>query len=127
MLSQIDIKYIEYTKEEKDNIEKIKEILMTKQINNFTLFNYGLYLSYAAGEVLSINKQTINKIYKTMPIKCMKDIDITGSEIIKILEIEPSKKVSEIFNDLKVQILKGNLKNKNNEIKKYILERYKHE
>lgn len=127
MLSQIDIKYIEYTKEEKDNIEKIKEILMTKQINNFTIFNYGLYLSYAAGEVLNINKQTINRIYKTMPIKCMKDIDITGSEIIKLLGIEPSKKISEIFNDLKVQILKGNLKNKNNEIKKYILERYKHE
>ncbi len=124
MLSQIDVKKIEYTKEEKDNIIKIKEILNQNKINSFTLFNYGLYLSYVAGDVLNINKQTINKIYKTLPIKSMKDIDITGKEIITLLNITPSKKISEIINDVKVQILKGNLKNKKNEIKKYILGRY---
>ena len=78
MLSQIEVKQIEYTKEEKDNIAKIKEIINQNRINNFTLFNYGLYLSYVAGDVLHINKQTINKIYKNLPIKSMKDIDITG-------------------------------------------------
>lgn len=127
MLSQIEVKQIEYTKEEKDNIAKIKEIINQTRINNFTLFNYGLYLSYVAGDVLHINKQTINKIYKNLPIKSMKDIDITGKEVMTLLNLEPSKKVSEIINDVKIEILKKNLKNKKNEIKKYILGRYKNE
>lgn len=127
MLSQIEVKQIEYTKEEKDNIAKIKEIIKQNRINNFTLFNYGLYLSYVAGDVLHTNKQTINKIYKNLPIKSMKDIDITGKEVMMLLNLEPSKKVSEIINDVKIQILKGNLKNKKNEIKKYIIGRYKNE
>ena len=104
MLSQIEVKQIEYTKEEKDNIAKIKEIINQNRINNFTLFNYGLYLSYVAGDVLHINKQTINKIYKNLPIKSMKDIDITGKEVMTLLNLEPSKKVSEIINDVKIEI-----------------------
>ena len=44
-----------------------------------------------------------------------------------LLNLEPSKKVSEIINDVKIEILKKNLKNKKNEIKKYILGRYKNE
>ena len=57
----------------------------------------------------------------------MKDIDITGKEVMTLLNLEPSKKVSEIINDIKIEILKKNLKNKKNEIKKYILGRYKNE
>ena len=59
--------------------------------------------------------------------KSMKDIDITGKEVMTLLNLEPSKKVSEIINDVKIEILKKNLKNKKNEIKKYILGRYKNE
>ncbi len=127
MWSQIDINKAEFTKEEKENISKVKEIIISKKINNFTLFNYGLYLSYVAGEVLKVNKQTINKIYKSMPIKSMKDIDISGKEIMQILNIEPCKLISEIMNDLKIKILKNELKNKKNELKKYILGKYKNE
>ena len=57
----------------------------------------------------------------------MKDIDITGKGVMTLLNLEPSKKVSEIINDVKIEILKKNLKNKKNEIKKYILGRYKNE
>ena len=52
----------------------------------------------------------INKIYKNLPIKSMKDIDITGKEVMTLLNLEPSKKVSEIINDVKIEILKKNLK-----------------
>jgi tRNA nucleotidyltransferase/poly(A) polymerase len=57
----------------------------------------------------------------------MKDIDITGKEVMTLLNLEPSKKVSEIITDVKIEILKKNLKNKKNEIKKFILGRYKNE
>ena len=56
-----------------------------------------------------------------MPIKSMKDIEISGKDVINILNIKPSKKVSEIVNDVKIQILNGKLKNKKNEIIKYII------
>ena len=36
----------------------------------------------------------------------MKDIDITGKEVMMLLNLEPSKKVSEIINDVKIEILK---------------------
>lgn len=127
MWSQIDIKMAEFTKEEKENISKVKEIILSRRINNFTLFNYGLYLSYVAGEVLGVNKQTINKMYKSMPIKSMKDIDITGKDVMQILNIEPCKLISEIMNDLKIKILKNELKNKKGELKKYIIGKYKNE
>ena len=66
-------------------------------------------------------------MYKELPIKSMKDIDITGKDIMILLNIEPSKKISTIINDLKVKILNGNLKNKKSELKKYILRTYKDE
>ena len=109
------------------NIERVKDILNTKQINNHTLFNYGSYLNLVAGEILNIDKTLINKMYKELPIKSMKDIDITGKDIMILLNIEPSKKISTIINDLKVKILNGNLKNKKSELKKYILRTYKDE
>ena len=62
-----------------------------------------------------------------MPIKSMKDIDITGKDIIQILNIEPCKLISEIMNDLKIKILKNELKNKKSELKKYIIGKYKNE
>ena len=127
MWSQFNKCEIEFTKEEKENIERVKDILNTKQINNHTLFNYGLYLNLVAGEILNIDKTLINKMYKALPIKSMKDIDISGKDIMILLNIEPSKKISTIINDLKVKILNGNLKNKKSELKKYILRTYKDE
>ena len=121
MWAQINIPHLNFSKTEKENIDKIKLIIKKKDINNFDLFNDGLYICQVAGEILGIDKLVINKLYKSMPIKSMKDIEITGKDIINILKIEPSKKVSEIINDIKIQILNGNLKNKKKEIIKYII------
>ncbi|MGN1378916.1 MAG: hypothetical protein ACI4XR_00735 [Bacilli bacterium] len=127
MWSQLKTCDLEFTKEEKENIAIVKSIINTKQVNNHTLFNYGLYLNLVAGEVLDIDKTLINKMYKALPIKSMRDIDISGKDIMILLNIKPSNKISNIINDIKIKILNCELKNKKSELKKYILRTYKNE
>ena len=123
MWAQINVPSITFSKTEKENIAKIKQIIKKGDINNFDLFNDGLYVCQVAGEILGIDKRTISNNFKKIPIKSMKDIEITGKDVINLLQIEPSKKVSEIMNDIKIQILNGNLKNKKSEIIKYLMGR----
>lgn len=127
MWAQIDIKSVQFNKTEKENITKIKQILRIKNIDNITLFNYGLYISSVAGIIMGESNQSINKKYKNLPIKSMKDIDISGDEIIKLLNIKPCKLISEIFFDIKNAILLKKLKNKKSEIKKYIVRKWQNE
>lgn len=127
MWAQIDVKKVNFTKTESENINKIKTLVKIGKIDNFELFNYGLYLCLVAGEILNINHQTVNNRYKNLPIKSMKDIDISGSEIIKLLNIEPGKMISEIMSDIKIEILNKRLKNRKNEIKKHVIRKWKNE
>ncbi|MBE6148565.1 MAG: hypothetical protein E7167_03640 [Firmicutes bacterium] len=127
MWAQIEVKKINFTKTEKDSVNQIRTLIKIGKINNFELFNYGLYLCLVAGEILNIDHQTVNRRYKNLPIKSMKDIDINGAEIIKLLKIEPSKLISEIMSDIKIEILNKRLKNRKHEIKKYILRKWQNE
>lgn len=127
MWSQIDIKKVIFSNTEQENISKVRQLLRIKKIENFELFNYGLYLCTVAGQILGVDLKLINRKYKNLPIKSMKDIDINGAEIMDLLNIEPSKKVSDIIKDIKVQILSGQIKNRKPEIKKYILRMWKDE
>ena len=76
---------------------RIRQILTLKKLENHELFIHGLYLSLVAGEILGIDKKIINKKYKNLPVKSMKDINISGKEIIELLNVEPSKKISDIL------------------------------
>ena len=109
------------TKEEKENCKKIKEIINYKKIDYSILFKYGLYLSSVAGKILNVNKKKINKLYMQMPIKSENELDIDGEEIMKILEIEPSKKIKEIRNELIILVLNGKLINENKVLKEYLI------
>ena len=123
MYAQIKINYdLPFTKEEKNNIFSIRRIINNGTMDRYTLYNYGLYLSLVAGEILSIDKKTINKIYKTLPIHDKKEINIKANDIVKILNIDYSKKISIILKDIENTIINGNLKNKKNDIEKYIKE-----
>ena len=84
------------TKEEKDNIKSLKEILAYGKIDYGILFKYGLYLATVAGKIMEIDNFQINEIYNQMPIKNSHELAICGDEIIAILNIEPSKKIKSI-------------------------------
>lgn len=123
MYAQIDIKYnLPFTKVERENIKNIKSILKKGDINKSTLYKNGLFLTTVAGEILNINKKTINKMYKELPIKVRKDLNITPDEIVKILNIEYSSIVGKILNDLENLIISGKIKNKKKDIIKYLIE-----
>lgn len=127
MWVQIECSKIVFSKTEEQNISRIKKIVNKSHIDEFDLFNNGLYLCLVAGQILAIPRQKITKMYNHMAIKSMKDIAINGEDILDLLRIEPCKKVSLIINDVKIQILNKKLKNNKSEIKKYILEKWQND
>ncbi len=122
MYAQLDFKYdFPFTKPEKDNIKALKEIISTQEITKQTIYNYGLYLTIVAGEIMGISNKTINKMFKELPIHDKKDINIKSEEIVKVLNIEYSKKISIIMGELENLILNGVVKNKKSDIIKYLV------
>ena len=123
MYAQIKINYdLPFTKVEKNNIIAIRRIINSGTIDKQTLYNYGLYLSLVAGEILGIDKKRINKIYKDLPIHDKKDINIKASDIVESLKIDYSKKVGIILKDIETSIINGKIRNKTSDIIKYIKE-----
>lgn len=121
MYAQLKINMnLPFTKEEKNNITALRRIINSKTIDRYTIYHYGLYLSQVAGEILNIDKKTINKIYKDLPIYDKKEINIKAETIIKVLDIEYSKTVSIILKDLENLIINGKIRNKTSDIIKYI-------
>ena len=112
-----------FTKQELANIIDIRQIIEGGIIDNEVLYNYGLYNSLVASDILNIDKKMVNKMYIKLPLKSEKDLQITNEEIIELLEIEPSKIIKEIKKELVGEILNNRLKNKNIELRKYILKR----
>ena len=127
MWAQIDCPKVRFSKSEQDIIRSIKKIVQIGRITNFELFNHGLYLCTIAGEIIGVSKKSINELYKKMPIKSMKDIAISGKDIMGILDTNPSKIIGEIMADIKIRILNNQLKNSKVEIRKYITENWKNE
>lgn len=123
MWSQIKFTNLPFTNNEKSNIIKITEVVNSGNVTSETLFKYGLYINTVAGMILNIDVKEINMLYKKLPIKDKSDIDIKGNEIIELLNILPGKIVSDIYDELTTEILKGNLKNKKKFIKKFLLVR----
>ena len=123
MWSQIKFTNLPFTNNEKSNIIKITEVVNSGNVTSETLFKYGLYINIVAGMILNIAVKEINMLYKKLPIKDKSDIDIKGNEIIELLNILPGKIVSDIYDELTTEILKGNLKNKKKFIKKFLLAR----
>lgn len=121
MYSQLDIlKEFPFSKEEKENIKIVKNILNYGIIDENVLFNYGLYLSLVAGDILGIDKDIIASMDKELVIRKIKDIDINSEEICEILDCKPGKVISEVYDELKNVILRKELDNSNSSIREYI-------
>lgn len=114
-----------FSKSNKNTINRIREIINNKTIDNNTLYKNDLYISMVAGEILGIDHKTINKMYSKLKIKSQKELDITSEEIFDLLRIKPSNKIKIINEDLINNILNNNLKNKKEILKKYVLEKWK--
>ena len=110
---------------EKETIRKINEIKNQDLLDNHVLYNYGLYVCTLAAELQGIDKQKINEKYSKIPIKRRLDISITPIEICTLLNKEAGSFLKPILSDLEDKILNGNLKNEKEELKSYIINKYK--
>ena len=121
MYSQLELlEEFPFSKEEKDNIKGIQNILEYGKIDNNVLFDYGLYLCLVAGEILGIDREVVTSMDKELPIRRVKDIDVTSDVICELLGVEPGKVISDVYEDLKDNILFSRLDNSNDIIKEYI-------
>ena len=107
------------TKNEKNSIKEIKEILDNKKVDNYMLYKYGLYENKIAGEILGIDYKIINKRYNSLPIKSRKDIKITPKTIAK-LNNNCYNNINNVYVSLEKNILDGNIKNNSRDIIKFL-------
>ena len=110
-----------FTKEEKYTIESIKKIIKNKKITNELLFQYGLYINQIAGNILNIDNKEITIMYENLPIKDIKELEISGNEIITVLNIKQGDIIKKIQNILIGLILNGKLNNNKDDLVCYII------
>ena len=112
MYSQLEMrKEYPFTKEEKEMIKNIQSIVKYGKIDKNILFSYDLYVSIVAGSILGLLPEDISTIYKSLEIKSIKDIQIDSMEICSILQIDPSKIIRVVYEDLKDKILNHEIEN----------------
>lgn len=109
----------EFNSYEKEEITKINE-LRNMNLNNKTLFKYGLYTCTIIAEYRNLDKLLLTKMYDELPIKTIHDIDISAKEICNLLKQKPGSFIKQIYNELKDKILDGSLINEKSDIIKYI-------
>ena len=112
-----------FSKVEKENIDKIR-IMLDEEIDAYSVYKNGLYVSSVVGNIKKISYQRINKMYDALPIKSRKDIMINGLEIANILNKKPGNYIKEITNDIEEKIAYGILDNKKDVLKNYIINNY---
>lgn len=114
-----------FTKIEKTQMQKIREILKEDLYNPQTLYNNDLYNLTVAYQIKKQSISKLNKNYQNLPIHSKKDIAITSKDICSLLNKEPGNYLKEIITKLETLILHNNIPNTKEAIEKYILDNYK--
>lgn len=120
--SQIEVKDINFTKIENEQINKVKKLINKGKITKKDIYNNGIYISLIAGDILGIDPSLINLIYTNLPINNINDIKISSEEIIEILNIKPGKRIGITLKILENLILDGKLENDNTAIRNKLKE-----
>ena len=113
-----------FSRLERETISKIREMLIYKKIDNYSLYKYGILISLTVGEILGIDKKKVLKDYEELSIHSEEDIVFNNLDIASILGLEPSYKTKEILNDIEYKILSNKLKNDKKDLKEYIIKNY---
>ena len=113
-----------FSRLERETISKIREMLIYKKIDNYSLYKYGILISLTVGEILGIDKKIVMKKYDELKIHLESDIVLNNLDIANILKTEPSYKTKEILNDVEFKILSGKLDNNKKDIEDYVVKKY---
>ncbi len=124
--TQLDVSNIyPFTKNEKDMMEDIKEVLELDNLNPLVLYKYGSYVNTIAGDLKGIDRKVIISKYGSLAIKDKSEIKITGNDIMEILNKKPGVYLKNIFSDIERKIILGMLDNDKKVLKEYIINNYK--
>lgn len=124
--AQLDVLDIyPFSNNEKQMIKQIYELLKLDITDVDVMYKYDLYLLTLVGEIKGLDRKLITMRANELPIKNRLDINISADEICKLLDIKPSHILKEIYADLEYNILHGKVNNDIEEIKKYLLTKYK--
>jgi len=113
-----------FTNSEKVLMKNINEVYDKDNLDRYVLYKYGLYVNLIAGINKGIEKKDILSVYNSLPISERNDIKITVKDICSILNREPDKLISSIYNDLEHQILDNKIDNEKDDLSNYIFNRY---
>ncbi len=113
-----------FSRNERELIKKIREAVTKDNLNNEVLYQYGLYVNSIAGAMKGIDKKKITKKYEELPITNIQDINISGDEIMHILNKKGGPYLKSIYGDLVSLILNGKIENDNNLLKNYVVNNY---
>lgn len=123
VLNVVDI--YPFSTTEKSLIVNVNNALRCDNLDQFSLYKYGLYVNSVAGDIKGIKRKDITAVYNSLAIHKRSDINISGDEIIRILDSKPGEYLNDIYKDLEYEILYNRLENDKAKIVKYILRNYK--
>lgn len=119
ILNVVDI--YPFNNTEKELITNINRALKVNNYDALSLYKYGLFVNQQAGTIKGLDKKKITKLYNKLKIHSKKDLDITSDEIISIVDKPQGEYISIIYNDLEKEVLYNRLKNKNKDLRNYII------
>ena len=114
-----------FSKNERELIDTIREVRELNNLDPKVLFKYGLYVNLIAGSLNGTDRKDIANKYETMPIRHKDEVSISPKQIMDVLNIDPSKKIKEIYDDLINNILCGKVLNNYEDIVDYLVSTYK--
>lgn len=114
-----------FSSNEVELIKNINEALKLNNLDPMTLYKYGLYVNSVAGDIKGFDKREITEAYAMLTIHSKKDLDIECSDIINVLNKEPGKYLSDIYDDIIYNILYRKLPNEKDAILKYVVNKFK--
>ena len=114
-----------FNKNEKKIIANIRGLMEEDIKDKMVLYKYGLYPISIVCDLKKLNKKKYINLYEKLPIKDKEEIDINYTDVCDVLNIEPGSVLKDIFSDLEIKILNGIVKNKKEDIKKYLINHYR--
>jgi len=125
MWSQLSPGKYNFSKNEKQIINKINDLKTKDVLDKYNLYTYGLYISSIVGNIKGIDRSVITSNYNDLKIYKKSDINVKINDICDILNMKPNKIIRDIFFEIEQKIVYEELDNDYDKIKKYLEENYK--
>lgn len=113
-----------FNKNELELIHDIHDVLNMNHLDPMTLYQYGLYVNSVAGEIKGEDIKSITEAYSKLEIKSRKDIQIDAEKIMKVFHKTSGEYLKDVYLDIEKEILYQNLKNDEQSIIQYLINKY---